>query len=168
MSMLQMVPQRQHQAVTDDCDSPSATDSLLRFVGPLEDAHVLLVTADGPELLCKLLRQGCASVTSLRASFRPERAAYDLVVIPQVAKPADIGQLIYCARRALVPTGRFITTIPMAMSGSNGDITGLLVRSLRMGGFAPPRSRPSKDGLIVRADLPMYGLSSALPRLARG
>ncbi|WP_158744056.1 hypothetical protein [Acidisphaera sp. L21] len=142
-------------------------DPLLRFAGPVAGSHALVIAPNGLDLMCSLLRQGCVAVTALRPSERSDHETYDLVLAPRIASSAQIGRLIYQAKRALVPTGRFLAFVPTGPAEPDQDVAGLLVRSVRMGGFVAVQTRTVKDGLMLRADLPMHGLSNAMPVLLR-
>lgn len=148
-------------------DAAPLADPLLGFAGPVAGSNALVIASDGLDLLCRLLRHGCSAATMLRPAIRPEHESYDLVLAADVTDPAQIGWLVYQVKRALVPTGRFLAAIPAASLLSGEDIAGLLIRSLRLAGFVLVQSRTLRDGLLVRADLPMTGRASAMPRLVR-
>ncbi len=162
-----------HSVPTSPGPSPAVPGSLaetrsgeiLSFAGPIAGSHALVIAANGPELMCSLLRQGCAAATALRLSEHADHESYDLVLAPRVVSSAQIGKLIHQAKRALVPTGRFLAFVPAALAGSEQDVAGLLIRSVRLGGFVAVQTRPVQNGLLVRADLPMHGLSNAMPIL---
>ena len=42
-------------------------DAILQFAEPPATAHVLVVADDGLDLLCALIRQGCAAATCIRS-----------------------------------------------------------------------------------------------------
>ncbi len=167
--MLQVVPVSQLHAVAG-CNlvgEAGSGDPLLSFAGPVVGSHALVLAANGLDLLCSLLRHGCAAATSLRPAERSDHESYDLVLVPCIASPAQIGKLIHQAKRALVPTGRFLAFVPTGDCDPAQDVAGLLVRSLRLAGFVMVQTRTTPDGLLVRSDLPMHGLASAMPRLVR-
>ena len=167
--MLQSVPTSPftNPAVPGSLAEVSSGDPLLRFAGSIAGSHALVIAANGLDLMCKLLRQGCAAATALRLSERSDHETYDLVLAPQVVSSTQVGKLIHQARRALVPTGRFLAFVPAASVGMDPDIAGLLVRSVRLGGFVAVQTRSVAEGLLVRGDLPMFGLSNAMPVLLR-
>ena len=140
-----------------------SADPLLPFAGSVAGAHVLVIAPNGIDLLCGLLRQGCVAATALHLAERPEHERYDLVLAPRIVSGACVGRLIYQAKRALVPTGRFLGCIPVGAE-SEQDLAGLLVRSLRLSGFVLVQTKAVATGLLLRADLPMNG---AVPRLVR-
>ena len=166
--MLQLVPSQRPQLalLSGGLDEPSNPDPLLAFAGPVIGSHALVIAPNGLNLLCNLLRQGCAAATSLRLAERSEHEAYDLVFAPSVVSAATVGRLIGQVKRALVPTGRFLAFVP-ATAVDQGDVGGLLVGSMRRGGFAAIQSKATRDGVLLRGDLPMYGLSDAMPSLTR-
>ena len=163
--MLQLVPTPQTPAMVAAQGDGSSGDPLLRFAGPVAGSHALVIAPNGLDLLCHLLRNGCAAAMALRLAERPEHETYDLVLAPRVGSAAQIGRLIYQAKRALVPTGRFIAFVPN--DGSEPDVAGLLLRSIRLGGFVSVQTKSLADGLLLRADLPMHGLTADMPRLIR-
>ena len=167
--MLQSVPASQspNPAISGSLAETSAGEPLLSFAGPIAGSHALVIAANGLDLMCSLLRQGCAAATALRWSERSDHEIYDLVLAPRVVSSAQIGKLIHQAKRALVPTGRFLAFVPTATDGSDQDVAGLLVRSVRLGGFVAVQTKTIAGGLLVRADLPMVGLSNAMPILLR-
>ncbi len=166
--MLQSIPstQRQHPAIADGAAETSSEDPLLDFAGPVAGSHALVISPNGLDLMCRLLRRGCAAATALRPSDRFDHESYDLVLAPRIVQPEQVGRLIFNAKRALVPTGRFLAFVPAGSADSEGDVAGLLQRSLKVGGFAAVRARTRQDGVLLRADLPMHGLSNAMPAVA--
>ena len=165
--MLQLVPtQRPPLAVVGGLGDGTPADPLLRFAGSVTGARALVIAPNGLDLLCSLLRHGCAAATALRLAEHSEHETYDLVFAPGLVSGALIARMIYQAKRALVPTGRFLALIP-ASAPDHDELGTSLVRSLRLGAFAAIRTKTSNDGLLVRADLPMHGLSSTMPSLTR-
>ena len=164
--MLQINPASRRQELPGRAASgaESPADPLLGFAGSIAGSHVLVIAPGDIELLCGLLRQGCVAATALHLAQRPEHESYDLVLVPRIVSPALVGRLIYQAKRALVPTGRFLGCIPAAAAQPEQDLGGLLIRSLRLSGFVLVQTRAVDAGLLVRADLPM---NSAMPRLVR-
>ena len=167
--MLQSVsiPQSSNRAAPSGLAEAASGDPLLGFAGPIAGLHALVIAPNGLDLMCNLLRQGCAAATALRSSERFDHESYDLVLAPRVVSAAQLGKLIHQAKRALVPTGRFLAFVPTASADLDQDVAGLLIRSLRLGGFVAVRTRAVADGVLVRADLPMFGLSNAMPVLLR-
>ena len=167
--MLQSVPalQSPNQAGPGSLAGTSSGDPLLRFAGLIAGSHALVIAANGLDLMCGLLRQGCVAATALRLSERSGHEAYDLVLAPRVVSSATIGKLVHQAKRALVPTGRFLAFVPTASAELDHDVAGLLVRSIKLGGFVAVQTKAVAGGLLVRADLPMFGLASAMPTLLR-
>jgi hypothetical protein len=166
--MLQLVPsQRPPLAVIrGGLGETSTSDPLLTFAGSVTGSHALVIAPNGLDLLCNLLRHGCAAATSQRLAERSEHEAYDLVFAPSVASAPLVARLICQAKRALVPTGRFLAFVP-AMAIDHEEVGALLVQSMRLGGFAAIQAKETQGGLLVRGDLPMLGISSAMPSLTR-
>lgn len=166
--MLQLVPSQRLPlaAIGGGLGETAAPDPLLAFAGSVAGSHALVIAPNGLDLLCSLLRHGCTAATSQRLAERSEHEAYDLVFAPSVASAALVGRLICQVKRALVPTGRFLAFVP-ALVVDHHDFGELLVRSMRLGGFAAVRTKETKEGILVRGDLPMHGISNAMPSLAR-
>ena len=167
--MLEQVPsQRPNQAVlSGGLGSNSSPDPLLAFAGSVTGSHALVIAPNGLDLLCSLLRHGCAAATSLRPAERSDHEAYDLVIASGVVSTAWVGRLICQAKRALVPTGRFLAFVP-ATAPDHAEVAELLVRSIHLAGFAAIETKTLKEGLLVRADLPLQGLPNAMPSLSGG
>jgi hypothetical protein len=161
------ISQFHNPAISSDIAETSPGDPLLGFAGPIAGSHALVIASNGLDLMCSLLQRGCAAATTLRPSERAECETYDLVLAPRVVSSGQVGRLIYQAKRALVPSGRFLACVPVGLAEPDQDLAGLLVRSVRLGGFVAVRTRTLKDGLIIRADLPMFGLSNAMPVVSR-
>jgi hypothetical protein len=142
------------------------TSPLVRFAGSVAGSHALVIAPNGLDLLCSLLRHGCAAAASLRLAEHSDHEAYDLVFAPSVVSAACVGRLLCQAKRALVPTGRFLAFVP-ASAATHEVIGQVLVGSMRAGGFTTIRAKRTLDGLLVRGDLPMLGLANAMPSLAR-
>ncbi len=159
--MLQSLSKLQLQNPTGFVEAAS-DDPLLRFAGSISGSHALVIAPNGLDLMCSLLRQGCSAATTLRLAARPEPKAYDLVLAPQVTAAIQIGRLVYQAKRALVPTGRFLAYVPNTAGEPEDDVGGLMVRTLRLAGFASVLSKTLLDGLLIRADFAMQEWSRAM------
>ena len=162
------IPQPPGAGICGGLAEATSADPLLDFAGPVAGAHALVISSDGLDLLCRLLRRGCAAATTLRPSERGDHESYDLVLAPQIVMPAQIGRLIFQAKRVLVPTGRFLAFVPATQVDPAGDVAGLLQRSVKVGGFTAVQTRMGRDGMLLRADLPMRGLPNAMPAVVRG
>jgi len=131
-------------------DAAVGEDPLIEAAGPIAGAHILILGASGPGLLCDLIRRECLAATSLRASDRPEAAEYDLVLAPSVTPECGLETLVRQTRRALVPTGRLVARVT---NDPAGRVSLALSRCLRLNGFRVSR------GLVLVADLPGFGLA---------
>ena len=188
MSLLQLAA-TQPREVANGFGDPIVSDPLLGFAGSITGSHALILAPHGPkhsdnaagqnqapelssgplrsakalDLLCSLLRHGCAAATCLRLGERSEHEAYDLVFAPGIVSAALAGRIICQAKRALVPTGRFLALAP---TPKHQDLGALLVRSLRLAGFVAVHTKQAGQALLERADLPMHG-ASAMPSSTR-
>ena len=162
--MLQSVPTSQSPSpVSGSLEDMSASGPLLRFAGPLEGSHALVIATNGLDLMCSLLRQGCAAATTLRPSERGDHEEYDLVLAPQMTLPAAVGAMTYQAKRALRAGGRFAAFAPTSSFGAGSDTVRLLVGSVSMAGFINVQIRLSRDGVLVRGTLPIQAAPTAPP-----
>ncbi len=172
MSMLQPAPASPPPAMPAAATGGKtlSDDPLIRFAGSVVGSHALIMAANGPDLLCDLLRHGCAAATSVRLAERVAHESYDLVIVPRMVAPEQVSWLVAQARRALGPAGRFLAFVPAA-SARHGHDTGaqaidaLLLRSLRLGGFVAVRVKRLANGSLVGADLPMHAWSGEAPRV---
>lgn len=163
--MLQSVSTSQflNPVVSGSLADMSASGPLLRFAGSLAGSHALVIAADGLDLMCSLLRQGCVAATTLRPLERVDHEDYDLVLTPRVTLPAPIGALVYQAKRALRPGGRFVAFVPTSPRGAGGDTVRLLLGSVSMAGFIAVQIRLVRDGILVRGTLPTRAAPTVLP-----
>ncbi len=165
--MLQSVPtsQLQHPVIRAGFVETASDNPLIQFAGSIGGSHALVIAPNGLDLMCSLLRQGCSAATMLRLADRPELKAYDLVLAPHVTSAVQIGRLVYQAKRAILPTGRFLAYVPNEADDPEDDVGGLLARTLRLAGFASVWSKIVLDGLAVRADVGLQEWPSALQSL---
>ena len=167
--MLQSVPTSHslNLAISGSLADTSASGPLLRFAGPLAGSHALVIATNGLDLMCSLLRQGCVAATTLRSSERADHEDYDLVLAPFVTLAAPIGALIYQAKRALRPGGRFVAFMPTSPYGAGGDPVRVLLGSVSMAGFIAVKLRIVPDGVLVRGTLPSRAAPTGLPVIVR-
>jgi hypothetical protein len=121
-------------------------DPLIRLAGDIRNAHALILAEHGLDLMCGLIRRGCLAATILRVGDRPDTSDYDVVFVPRVTELASLDTVVRVARMALVPSGRLI-----AGFGSRTDAVALAGR-LRLNGFSPVRSFPTRDAVVICAD----------------
>lgn len=129
-------------------------DPLLAFAGCVIDAHALVISRNGLDLMCRLLRHGCAATTILRPCEHCDHEAFDLVLVPNVGAGDAIDRLVRQARRALLPGGRFLAVAATGPVASDGDRSRRLLRAVRANGFGDIRTRTMQAGLLIRADVP--------------
>jgi hypothetical protein len=121
---------------------------LLDYVSDVAGAHALILGTDGADLMCALLRRGCAAATALCRSENIEARSADLVIIPH-ASPATIEQTLYQARRALTPNGRVVLRVDNDQSGWASFST---VRLLRAQDFCHVRVRRLNGQTLLTAE----------------
>ena len=137
------------------CDAASSDDPFLHFAGPVSFCHALVIAPNGLDLMCRLLHQGCSAATTLHPAERADCRAYDLVLAPHVGSAMQIGRLIAQAKRALLPAGRFLAFVPDSAGEPEDDVGGLMIRTLRLAGFASVRSKTIATGVLIRAAFAM-------------
>lgn len=156
-SMLHLVSSPAEPApVAPSCDGPASADPLLGFAGAVAGLDALVLDAQGPELLCGLIRRGCLAAALLRGALaaaspdgsatagprgagRVEACAHDLVIAAQVSAATSPEQLVRLARRTLVPSGRIVARV--SEGPGSARLAQHLVRLLRLNGFIDVRTR---------------------------
>ena len=126
-------------------------DAILQFAEPLATDHVLVVAEHGLDLLCALIRQGCAAATCIRSTAKADAATHDLILIPDVATLSSLDHTVRVARRVLLPFGRVV--IGVAGGPENGRVSLALARRLRLNGFRTIRSKMTSGLVLLRAEL---------------
>jgi hypothetical protein len=122
-------------------------DPLWRLAGDLHNARALIVAEHGLDLMCGLIRRGCAAATELRPGDKPDAANYNVVFVPQVAALPSFDHVIRLALRSLAPNGRLVLGL------QNGREALALARRLRLNGFAALHSTHLPGLMFLRADL---------------
>ncbi len=143
--------------------APLADDpalALLDGLADLEGEHALILGHGALELMCALIRGGCAEVTELRTGDRPEAHVADLALVPRLTSVEQAALVVSHARRALVPTGRLVLSVP-------GHLALAVSRVLRLHGFSSVRRRDGANGSVLSACLPAFSMTAA-PSPARG
>lgn len=126
-------------------------DLVLLQAGRIDRTHALIVAAHGLDLLRGLLRRGCLAATSLRPDAKPEAAAYELVLFPDITPDSPFERIIHDARRAMVPGGRLVVRVRRDPVGRTARG---IARRLKLNGFIDVRLRLRPDCALLRADLP--------------
>ena len=124
----------------------------LKVAQPLADTHALVVADHALELLCGLIRRGCAAATCLQPSAKPDAPIYTLVLAPGVARISALDAVIHTARHALLPGGRIVIGLPH--HHSNGRLPLAVARRLRLNGFTGVRTQDARGLTVVHAELP--------------
>ncbi len=147
-----VAPRRAPPAPLHQPPEPGA--GLLETLGAIEDEdHILVIGKDGLELMCALLHAGASRVTHLCSHERPEAECASLAIIPQVPSLDWLASALPSIRRALIANGRVVVSV------ATQSITQTVVRRmLAAHGFTAIRARNAGDRLVLRAELPAFGL----------
>ena len=136
-------PTRPLSEIQDD----ELLDPLGRLAGDLSASRVLVVAANGVDLMCGLIRRGCPAATVLRLGDKPDADDYDLVFVARTAALPSSEAVIGLARRALGPSGRLIAGV------RDGGAAAALARRLRLNGFSGLHTAHLAGLTLVCADL---------------
>lgn len=132
-------------------DHVSAPDlALLDCIEALQPHRVLVLGEDTLEILCTLIRLGCEAATSVLPWERPEAASADLATAATPRLRSNLVQLIWQARRALVPQGWMVLQVH---GTADGPRTQHASRLLREAGFGDVRTIAHAPTTIVVARL---------------
>lgn len=138
-------------------------DPLLTFVGCVVGSHALVISRNGLDLMCRLLRQGCAATAILRPGEHCDHEAFDLVLVPDVGSVDVMGRLVRQAKRALVPGGRFLAVASVDLLGTDSAAVEDLQQSIESNGFVDFRTRRFTGGLLMQAALPKDVRITSMP-----
>ena len=136
-------------APTADAAAPPGA-ALLDVLDPSPGAHALVIGRATLEMLCGLLRRGCAGA----AEWRPDEAGLptpdcvQLVVLTDPASLHEAATLVAIGRRALRQGGR------IAVRDAGGRRSRVLAALLRAQGFVAVSTQDTADGALVFGDCP--------------
>ena len=132
---------------------PEPWAALLEQLGPIEDeASIILLGRDGPDLMCALLRAGAPNVIHLCSHERLE-AESSLVVIPNLPSLGWLHAALPALRRALSTNGRIVLC-----TDSLPSMQIHIRRCLALHGFTVIRAERASGRLVLSAELPAFGL----------
>ncbi len=135
---------------------------LLRFAGPLDGMHALVIGAAPTSLLDALLGSDCAAATCLRDTRLLAEDGQDLLIAPDLDEIAAALRVVRLARRALAPTGRLVASV----HGAPSDMLGAaLLREIGREGLVAVRTRLLAGSFLLRADLPFFGEAASAVRI---
>lgn len=119
--------------------------ALLDCAGPFEGAHVAVIGDATLEVMCSLIRRGCAAAVEMPLQEHSMAEAAEIAVVPRLGSMEQAMRAVALALRLLQPGGRIVLR----------DASGLLVRQvvalLRTRGFSAVRVRVLDDGAVIRA-----------------
>ncbi len=127
---------------------------LLDCLGDLSDTHAVVLGDHALELLCALIRRGCAAATAIRAGEKMEADSASLIVVPQGVTLETIEPMLRQAKRALMPNGRIALRVD---SDHSGWVSFSAARILRAHGFCAIRVRALADQTLLTAERPFFG-----------
>lgn len=132
----------------------AAEAALLEMADPSLDSRISLIGPNTLELLCALLRRGCADVCATRVCDWPQAGTADVAIIPGASSPDHLKRSIAHARRVLAPLG----TIALHLAASPADaLTRQASQLLLLHGFTGLRRTGFPGGTLIRAELPLHG-----------
>jgi hypothetical protein len=128
------------------------TTALLRCLGDVAGERALILGGD-VDIMCAMIRRGCAEVTEFDSNHRPEADSADLIIVPKVRSEDDAARAVSHACRALVPTGRIAVR---AAANPSDHLTRSVVRALHLHGFCRIDTSSLDVGTVVTAERPMF------------
>ena len=132
---------------------PDATLVALADIAP--SSRIIVVLPGALDLACGLMHLGCASVAMVRLTDRPRAGQADVVIIPHAACAGQVCRAVSFARRVLTPLG----TAAICLDGDTAVEAAHEARhQFRTLGFAAIRQRAAGAAILLRADLPLFGL----------
>ncbi|CAH2601796.1 conserved protein of unknown function [Rhodovastum atsumiense] len=133
----------------------SDVDDLVDAAEPLADVRAVVIGAGSVDVLCALLRRGCAAATMLRPDLRAPTEVAELVVLSASDSAPGIGGLLRLARRRLQPDGRIV--LRERRVTRTRDLTSLLAAQ----GFTSVRCRVLHSGAVLSTTLPAVPVAPA-------
>ena len=133
---------------------PEPWGALLDGLGAIEDeASIVVLGRDGPDLMCALLRAGAPQVTHLCSYERLESDSASLVIVPRVPSLDWLETALSPIRRALVANGRLTFCVdPLATTQTR------VRRMLTLQGFTAIRAGRAAGRLVLSAEVPAFSL----------
>lgn len=128
--------------------------ALLDAAEPLRGAHALVICSGGPaglDVLCGLIARGCNAAAEMSDDGRIPAEPTEILLAPDIASLGAAARLAALARRCLLPCGRIVLRCEPGLSAAVRQV-------LLEAGFAPVVARQTEAGVVVSADLPMFGM----------
>jgi hypothetical protein len=132
---------------------PAASSALLDAAEPLLGVHAVVICnggAAGLDALCGLIARGCDAASELPETGRVPAEPAEIVLAPRVDTLDRAARVVLLARRTLLPCGRVVLRCDAEVAEGTS-------RLLAASGFAKALIRTTDDGVIISADLPMFG-----------
>lgn len=137
---------------------PSGCAALLDAAEPLRGVHALVICkggAAGLDALCGLIARGCDAATELSEDGRVPAEPAEIVLAPMIDSIGAAARVVSLARRSLLPCGRIVLRCEAGLADGVRQL-------LQAAGFAPVVARANEAGVIVSADLPMFGMGRGM------
>jgi hypothetical protein len=131
----------------------AACSALLDAAEPLRGVHALVICnggAAGLDALCGLIARGCDAASEMPETGRVPAEPAEIVLAPMVDTLDRAVRVVLLARRTLLPCGRVVLRCDAELAEGTS-------RLLAASGFAKALIRTTDDGVIISADLPMFG-----------
>jgi hypothetical protein len=126
-------------------------DDLIGRLGDIAGAHVAVIGGGSLEVMCALIRAGCAAVVEIAVAERARIEPVEIAVVPHAASVAEAARALPVALRALLPGGRIVLRDPGCRLAR--DMSAML----RANGFSAVRVQSSAQGCLVSGERPIFG-----------
>ena len=128
--------------------------ALVDCLGSSEDeASIIVLGRDGPDLMCALLRAGAPHVTHLCAHAHLESESASLVIVPRLPSLTWLDGALSSLRRALVASGRLAVCIDPLPATQQA-----VQRKLTVHAFTAMRATCVAGRLVITAEVPTLSL----------
>jgi hypothetical protein len=127
-------------------------DALFSAVGPVEGLHVLVIGSDTLEVMCGLIRRGCAAAAEIALKDRPAGTEpADIAILPQLRSLTEAAGAVALAGRLVLPGGRLV------LRDCTGRLAGAIAAVLPQHGFSTPRRFTDGRQVVLAAERPFFG-----------
>jgi hypothetical protein len=125
--------------------------ALFAAVGALDDQSVLVIGNATLEIICGLIRRGCAAATEIRLRDRPAGTEpADIAILPRLRTLEEAACGIALAAKLVLPGGRLV------LRDGSGRLASAIAAVLPQHGFSAPRRIADAGGVVLVADRPFF------------
>ena len=128
---------------------------LVGRLGEVAGARVAVIGGGSLDVMCALIRAGCAAVSEIAVTERARLEAAEIAIVPRAASLAAVAQAVPVALRSLLPGGRIVLRDPTCQLAR--DFADLL----RTSGFSKIRVTRGESGCFVTGERPIFGRLAA-------